>query len=113
MPPELLGRIDEVLAFPMLTRVEATQIAERLLASSLQRLEQERRITISAQAEVVEWLVNEGFTPEDGARPMRRLIQRSVEGLLAEAVLRGELKAGDQAVLVTDQDGLKVSCAPR
>jgi len=113
MPPELMGRIDEVLAFPMLTRPEATQIAERLLASSLDRLEQERHIKISADVQVIEWLVREGFTPEDGARPMRRLIQRSVEGLLAESVLRGDLKAGDQADLIAHSDGLKVSCTPQ
>ena len=113
LPPELFGRIDEVLAFPMLTRAEALQIAERLLASSLERLEQERRITVSSTSGVVEWLVNEGFSPQDGARPMRRLIQRQVEGLLAQTVLRGELKAGDQAELVTDDHGLKVLCIPQ
>ena len=111
MPPELFGRIDEVLAFPMLTRSEAILIAERLLASSLNRLQVERQIVVEPQADVVEWLVDEGFSPQDGARPMRRLIQREVEGLLAQSVLRGELQGGDRAVLMMGERGLSVQCA--
>ncbi|MDE0881896.1 MAG: AAA family ATPase, partial [Myxococcota bacterium] len=111
LPPELFGRIDEVLAFPMLSAADAAQIAKRLLKASLERLSDERGIVIEFDAEVIAWLVDQGFTPADGARPLRRLVQREVEGLLAEAVLKGEIKAGMSGALSVVDQTLRVSCA--
>jgi ATP-dependent Clp protease ATP-binding subunit ClpC len=111
LPPELFGRIDEVLAFPMLSASDAAQIAERLLKASLERLSDERGIVIEFDAEVIAWLVDQGFTPADGARPLRRLVQREVEGLLSEAVLKGEIKAGMSGALSVVDQTLQVSCA--
>ncbi|MEO5335216.1 MAG: type VI secretion system ATPase TssH, partial [Magnetococcus sp. YQC-5] len=71
---------------------------------NLQRLLESRRITLEIAPEARSWLAREGFDPEYGARPLRRLIQRSIQDPLAEAVLSGNCQEKDRLrVSLVDQ----------
>ena len=111
LPPELWNRLDERLFFPALGREEVARIAGLLLAESSARLFGERKIRFTAAAEVVARLVEEGFDPSLGARPLRGAIQRLVEAPLAEAILAGEFAAGDEVRVSAGEGGLRFARA--
>ncbi|WP_163864578.1 AAA family ATPase [Myxococcus eversor] len=97
LPPELWNRIDERLPFRPLEEEEVARIATLLLEESSKRLSTERGIEYSAGQDVVGHLLKSGgFDPQLGARPMRQMVQRLVEGPLAERILSGEFGAGDK-----------------
>ncbi|MGA8891270.1 MAG: ATP-dependent Clp protease ATP-binding subunit, partial [Anaeromyxobacteraceae bacterium] len=105
LPPELWNRLDERLVFPALGREDLAHVASLLLKQSSERLAAERRIRFFAGEDVIEHLlVNGGFDPSLGARPMRGAVQRLVEGPIAECILKGELVPGDE-VEVAVEDG--------
>jgi ATP-dependent Clp protease ATP-binding subunit ClpC len=101
--PEFLNRLDEIIVFHQLTREQMKSIAELLLQDVSDRLA-ERKIKISLTESFKELLIREGYDPSYGARPMRRAISRLVEDYLAEAILVGEIKDGDTAVIDLDED---------
>ncbi|MDY7228126.1 AAA family ATPase [Hyalangium rubrum] len=104
LPPELWNRIDERLPFRPLREGEVARIATLLLNESSKRLATERGIEYVAGEDVVSHLLKSGgFDPQLGARPMRQVVQRLVEGPLAERILLGEFVAGDR-VRVAVQD---------
>jgi ATP-dependent Clp protease ATP-binding subunit ClpC len=108
LAPELWNRIDDKVVFPPLGRAEVEKIAELLLTASSRRLEQERRISYKAGADVIRALIERGgYDRELGARPMRQTIQRLIEGPLAERILRGEIEAGDEVVVALAKDGFR------
>jgi ATP-dependent Clp protease ATP-binding subunit ClpB len=92
--PELLNRIDEILIFDALTP-EALREIVRLEIRKVGRRLQERGISLEADEGALAILVEEGYDPVYGARPLRRVIERRVQNPLAQAILRGEYKAGD------------------
>ncbi|MFY2559768.1 AAA family ATPase [Corallococcus terminator] len=97
LPPELWNRIDERLPFRPLEEEEVARIATLLLEESSKRLSTERGIEYVAGQDVVGHLLKSGgFDPQLGARPMRQMVQRLVEGPLAERILSGEFGAGDK-----------------
>jgi ATP-dependent Clp protease ATP-binding subunit ClpC len=97
LPPELWNRLDERLFFAPLSREEIARVAAQLLAESSARLSGERKIRFTVGQDVVEHLIDSGgFDPTLGARPMRGAVQRLVEAPLAERILTGEFKAGDE-----------------
>ncbi|NPD28075.1 ATP-dependent Clp protease ATP-binding subunit [Corallococcus sp. AB004] len=97
LPPELWNRIDERLPFRPLAEQEVAKIATLILAESSKRLATERGIVYTAGTDVVGHLLKSGgFDPMLGARPMRQVVQRLVEGPLAERILSGEFGAGDR-----------------
>jgi ATP-dependent Clp protease ATP-binding subunit ClpC len=101
LPPELWNRIDETLVYGPLGRDEIAEVARRLLAESSARLMADQGVEVLVTEPVIDLLLEGGgYEPSLGARPMRRAIARHVEAPLAEAVLRGELRRGDRAVLV-------------
>ncbi len=101
LPPELWNRIDERCVFRPLERDDVAGIARLLLADSARRLAAERGIRLTAGDEVIAHLLESGgFDATLGARPMRQAIQRLVEGPLAEAILRGVAREGDQLLAV-------------
>jgi ATP-dependent Clp protease ATP-binding subunit ClpC len=107
LPPELWNRLDERLVFPALTRDDLAHVAALLLRQSSERLAAERRIRYFAGDDVVEHLlVNGGFDPSLGARPMRGAVQRLVEGPLAERILAGELVPGDELEVAVESGAL-------
>ena len=92
--PEFLNRLDDIVMFKALTAEELAQIVDIQLARLNARLEP-RRITIDVTDEAKKWLGDTGFDPIYGARPLRRLIQTTLEDQLAKKLLSGEVHDGD------------------
>jgi ATP-dependent Clp protease ATP-binding subunit ClpB len=106
--PEFINRIDEIVSFDKLTRDETAAIVDIQLRGLLRRLA-ERKITISLTEEAKSVLVQEGYDPVYGARPLKRAIQRRVLDPLAMRVLEGEFGEGDHVVV--DARGSELSFA--
>ncbi len=106
-PPELYNRIDEKVVFDRLTRNEVMQVADLLLNITASKILRERRIKLLFGDGLTEFLVaHGGYEPRYGARPMRRAVQRMVEGPLAACILRGEFKNGDTVMVQPSGDSL-------
>jgi ATP-dependent Clp protease ATP-binding subunit ClpB len=105
--PEFLNRLDEVVIFDALGTEELARIVEINLARLNKRLA-DRRITVEATPAAKEWLALTGFDPVFGARPLRRLIQTTIEDQLAQRVLSGQVREGDTVTFDADEssDGL-------
>ena len=89
--PEFLNRVDETIVFPQLTQVELLQIVELFIKRLATRLE-ERDLTLELSSTAKERLMEIGFEPALGARPLRRAVQREIEDKISEQILQGELK---------------------
>nr|MBC8202115.1 AAA family ATPase [Planctomycetota bacterium] len=101
--PELLNRIDETVVFHQLTREQLSSIIAiqiRLLRSRLDA----RGLTLNITAEALEALGDEGYDPQFGARPLKRVIQRRLENPIATGILSGEYEQGD-TIKVHEKDG--------
>ncbi|MEM8637975.1 MAG: ATP-dependent Clp protease ATP-binding subunit [Cyanobacteria bacterium P01_G01_bin.54] len=96
--PEFLNRLDEIIVFRQLSKDEVKDIAEILLKDVFKRLT-EQDITLEVTEKFKERLVEEGYNPSYGARPLRRAIMRLLEDVLAEEILSGRLKEGDNATV--------------
>jgi ATP-dependent Clp protease ATP-binding subunit ClpB len=107
--PEFLNRLDEVVLFDALGTEELARIVEINLERLNKRLA-DRRITVEATPAAKEWLALTGFDPVFGARPLRRLLQSTIEDQLAQRVLAGEVREGDTVTFDADEsrDGLVV-----
>ncbi len=105
--PEFLNRLDEIIVFRQLTKNEVTQIAEIMLQEVFGRL-QDKGIKLNVTDAFKERLVEEGYNPSYGARPLRRAVMRLLEDSLAEEVLSGRIKDGDNALVDID-DNTKVT----
>jgi ATP-dependent Clp protease ATP-binding subunit ClpC len=102
--PEFLNRVDEFIVFPQLTKPELIQIVDLFVAKLSRRLE-ERDMTIAVTPAAKDRLIEIGFDPTLGARPLRRAIQREVEDKISEAILQGVLKnASDITVDVVGKE---------
>ena len=102
--PEFLNRLDEIIVFRQLTKDEVKQISDILLKEVFGRLT-EQGITLEVTDRFKERLVEEGYNPSYGARPLRRAIMRLLEDTLAEEILSGRLGEGDTAVVDVDDSG--------
>ncbi|MBW4561231.1 MAG: ATP-dependent Clp protease ATP-binding subunit [Mojavia pulchra JT2-VF2] len=102
--PEFLNRLDEIIVFRQLSKVEVTQIAEIMLKEVFGRLT-EKGITLEVTDRFKERLITEGYSPSYGARPLRRAIMRLLEDSLAEEILSGRIKDGDVALVDVDDSG--------
>lgn len=99
--PEFLNRLDEVIVFRQLTRAEVKQISSIMLKEVFERM-QEKEITLSVTESFQDRLVEEGYNPSYGARPLRRAVMRLLEDSLAEEFLNGTIKEGDHALVDVD-----------
>ncbi|NEP55578.1 MAG: ATP-dependent Clp protease ATP-binding subunit [Symploca sp. SIO2G7] len=108
--PEFLNRLDEIIVFRQLDKEEIKAIADILLKEVFSRLT-EQGITLEVTDRFKERLVEEGYNPSYGARPLRRAIMRLLEDVLAEEILGGSIKDGDTAVVDVDEEG-KVKVLP-
>lgn len=100
--PEFLNRVDEVLVFRPLDRKQMEEIVEIQLRDLSERLK-EHRLMVELTPNAKELLVQEGFDPQFGARPIKRALRRLLEDPLAEELLRGRFK--ESAVILVDRDG--------
>ncbi len=105
--PEFLNRIDETIVFSHLNKEEIRQIVDLMLKDLFKRLA-ERELSIEVTDEVKDHLAEAGYSEAYGARPLRRLIQRKIEDMLAEEILSGKYSAGD-TLRLTLVDG-KITC---
>ncbi|MBL6738769.1 MAG: ATP-dependent Clp protease ATP-binding subunit [Synechococcus sp. BS301-5m-G54] len=101
--PEFLNRLDEIIVFRQLSRDEVKEIAEIMLKEVFGRMG-EKGITLTVSNAFKERLVEEGYNPAYGARPLRRAVMRLLEDSLAEEVLSGRIKDGDHAEVDVDEN---------
>ena len=99
--PEFLNRLDEIIVFRQLNREEVKQIAEIMLKEVFARM-LEKNIALSVTDGFKERLVEEGYNPSYGARPLRRAVMRLLEDSLAEEFLSGRIGDGDAALVDVD-----------
>ncbi|MBQ4594580.1 MAG: ATP-dependent Clp protease ATP-binding subunit [Akkermansia sp.] len=105
--PEFINRFDELIVFRMLERKDLEKIVLLEAQKLIKRLA-DKQITLTLSAEVVSMLVDKGYDPQYGARPMRRAIERLLEDPIAEAILRGDLAAGITSQAVKDADSNRI-----
>jgi len=101
--PEFINRIDEVIVFHQIDREQIKRIVDIQINRLLPRLA-ERHITLRLSEEAKEFLASEGYDPQFGARPLKRVIQREIENRLARAILDGSIHDGD-SIEIDAQDG--------
>ncbi len=101
--PEFLNRLDEIIVFRQLTKDEVKDIAEIMLKEVFSRIN-EKGIKLTVTDAFKERLVEEGYNPSYGARPLRRAVMRLLEDSLAEEVLSGRIKDGDLALVDVDEN---------
>ena len=103
--PEFLNRVDEIILFHRLKKAEMGRIVD-IQISRLQKLLDDRKITIKLDASARDWLAEKGWDPAYGARPLKRVIQKSVQDPLAEMILAGKIKDGEKVNVSGDKLGL-------
>src|SRR5271154_2234112 len=96
--PEFLNRLDDIIVFHSLTRDDLTKIVDIEVAKVLTRLKP-RQITFRLTPEATAFLIEKGYDPAYGARPLRRAVERFLEDPMAEEILRGTIKNGDFVVV--------------
>jgi ATP-dependent Clp protease ATP-binding subunit ClpB len=102
--PEFLNRLDAMVTFDPLDKEELSRIAG-IQIEQLQKRLHDRRITLDLDADARTWLVDRGFDPVYGARPLRRLVQTAVGDKLAMAILSGEVRDGDTVQIGVEPSG--------
>jgi len=103
--PEFINRIDEIILFHRLKRSEMTKIVDIQMAR-LARLLEDRKIAIVLEPSARDWLADKGYDPTYGARPLKRVIQKSVQDPLSELILSGRIKDGEKVVISAGKQGL-------
>ena len=106
--PEFLNRLDEIIVFHELTEEQLRQIVD-LLVKDLQKRLAERELKVEITDKAKSWLVNEGYDPIFGARPLKRAIEKYVENPLSTKLLKGEFGQGDTIIVDLGDKGLTFS----
>ena len=109
--PEFLNRVDMVVVFRALALKDVLQIVE-LELNRIRKQLKEQSLTLEVSPEAMELLGTKGYDPDFGARPLRRVIQNTIEDELADRLLRGELKGGGAVVVTSDGGEIKVHTTP-
>ncbi len=104
--PEFLNRIDDIIVFHKLNEEDTLAIAKLMLGTIAKRLD-ERDIHLSYTEDAAKLLAKQGFDEEYGARPLRRLMQQTVEDRLSEEILEGNISFGDQVEMYTADNEVK------
>ena len=106
--PEFLNRLDEIILFRRLQRSDMAAIVEIQLRRLLALLA-DRKITLKLDRAALDWLGNEGYDPVYGARPLKRVIQRSLQNPLAGLILDGTIHDGETVHVAVGSDGLEIA----
>ncbi|WP_293810042.1 ATP-dependent chaperone ClpB [uncultured Bosea sp.] len=109
--PEFLNRIDDIILFHRLRRNDMDAIVDIQMAR-LQKLLVDRKITLELSKEAREWLADKGYDPAYGARPLKRVIQKSVQDPLAEAILAGDIVDGEDVPITVGPGSLMLGAVP-
>ena len=99
--PEFLNRLDEIIMFKPLTKDNITGIIDLMVADLNKRLA-DREVTIKLTSAAKDYIVENGYDPAYGARPLRRYLQKTVETLSAKLILSGNVDAGDEIIIDVD-----------
>ena len=102
--PEFLNRLDEIIVFRQLNKQEVREIAYIMLENVFKRLK-EKEIVLECTERFKDRLVDEGFSPAYGARPLRRAIMRLLEDNLSEKMLTGEISEGSSCIMDVNAEG--------
>ena len=105
--PEFLNRIDDIIVFAHLSQEEIRQIVDLMLKDLFKRLD-ERQLNIEVGDDVKDYLAKEGYNEAYGARPLRRVIQKKIEDVLAEEILTGKYQANDTLVMKMEEDKIVI-----
>ena len=105
--PEFLNRIDEIIVFHQLSQDHMKEIVDIMLKGICRRTLAQMNLKLTVDDSAKAFLVEKGYDEKYGARPLRRAIQNLLEDGLAEAVLDGKVKAGDEVTVTKGDDGLK------
>jgi ATP-dependent Clp protease ATP-binding subunit ClpB len=106
--PEFINRVDEIIIFHPLNREQMKTIIDIQVKGLLKRLE-ERKILVELTDTAKDWLVQEGYDPAYGARPLKRAIQKHILDPLAMRVLEGDFREGDRVLADAGPAGLQFS----
>jgi ATP-dependent Clp protease ATP-binding subunit ClpB len=106
--PEFLNRLDEIILFRRLQRDDMAAIVTIQL-ERLRQLLADRKVTLDLDRSAMEWLALEGYDPVYGARPLKRVIQRSLQNPLAGLILEGAVKEGEAVHVSAGSDGLRIN----
>jgi ATP-dependent Clp protease ATP-binding subunit ClpB len=106
--PEFLNRLDEIVLFRRLQRSDMASIVEIQL-ERLRALLADRKITLELDRSALDWLAREGYDPVYGARPLKRVIQRSLQNPLAGLILEGAVQDGETVHVSAGRDGLTIN----
>ena len=104
--PEFLNRVDDVVIFHKLERPALLEIVKLEVQSLAKRLANSN-IKLQYGDDLLEYLLDKGFEPEYGARPLRRAIQRMVEDALSEEIIAGRLNIGEKVRACVSEDKLQ------
>jgi ATP-dependent Clp protease ATP-binding subunit ClpC len=96
--PEFLNRLDDAIVFHQLSRGQVREIADLMLSELKERLKEEHAITLALEESAVEVLIERGYDPKYGARPLRRTIERLIENPISELILQGTFPNGSSVV---------------
>ncbi|MBQ8996717.1 ATP-dependent Clp protease ATP-binding subunit [Candidatus Saccharibacteria bacterium] len=107
MRPELINRLDSILVFRALTEQDVAKIFDNLIADLKKRLAA-KNLGLKLDDKVKQFLIDKGYDPKNGARPLRRAIEDYLESLLSEAIINGTLQKGDVAVVSLAKGKLKL-----
>ena len=105
--PEFLNRIDEIIVFHQLSQDHMKEIVDIMLKGICRRTLTQMNLKLTVDDAAKAYLVEKGYDEKYGARPLRRAIQNLLEDGLAEAVLDGQVKAGDEVTVTKGEEGLK------
>ncbi len=111
--PEFLNRIDEIIVFRPISKEDMSKILDILLSQLYKRAKGELDLGLRLDKEAKDFLVEKGYDPKFGARPLKRTIQTQVEDLLSEAILEGEIPQGSLVTVKMDRNGEKLKTSIR
>ena len=94
--PEFLNRMDDIIVFHRLSEEDCMRIGNKLISSLARRLTEQRDITLTVTENALKALVKEGYDPQYGARPLKRVVQRRIEDKLSGEILLGKIRAGQR-----------------
>jgi len=109
--PEFLNRVDEIILFHRLRREDMGAIVD-IQFGRLQRLLDERKVTLALDAKGRQWIADKGYDPAYGARPLKRVIQKWVQDPLAQGLLSGGIADGSTVKISAAQGRLTIAGKP-